>query len=130
MTDNMKSFADVLAGCNFQIDLKQLSKFKEATETAKIGMNETCKAVNEQLEKMCLNPPRTIKNQEYDPDVVALAQTTPFRYEDVLWVCKEYGDGYNALIQKHIKAGTTHEALYEMELELYVRRVEESQRNP
>lgn len=57
------------------------------------------------------------------PEVARLAETTPYRYRDVLWLCQEYGEGYKELIQKHINAGTTYKALEEMEAELWLRKV-------
>lgn len=59
------------------------------------------------------------------PEVARLAETTPLRYRDVLWICEEYGEGYRELIQKHIEARTIHDALDEMLLEIRTRIVME-----
>lgn len=52
------------------------------------------------------------------PEVAKLTETTPMPYDDVLAICEAYGEGYKELIQKHIEAGTTYQALDEMRDEL------------
>lgn len=48
------------------------------------------------------------------PEIVELAQTYPYTYEDVYNICMEYGEGYKEIITKHKEAGHIDNALEEM----------------
>lgn len=96
--------------------LEELQKEKEELKEGKSKLKEIA----------CLCPiynPYQFGIEDVIPKVARLAETTPLRYGEVLWVCEEYGEGYKELIQKHIKAGTTHSVFDEIVAEIRARKV-------
>lgn len=104
-----------------------------------VSFKERLEKLNKEKEKLQEENKRTLSScvslfgynpyqygiEDVIPEVARLAETTCYKYRDILRLCQEYGEGYKELIQKHIEAGTTHKALEEMELAIRIRIVDE-----
>lgn len=97
-------------------ELERLTKEKDELKEGKSKLKElACLCTTCNLHQFVI--------EDVIPEVARLAETTPLRYGEVLWICNEYGEGYKELIQKHIEAGTTHSAFDEMVAEIRTRKV-------